>query len=172
MKRFITFLALLSPILGCDLDHSPISDRDLGYSRYHERGEIQMTFRLLDTTGIPAAVFHAGESFDMEFVLRNMSGKDQTFHHTGPPVLFAILSADTVLCTSIDGMVFPQVVLAGTVHNGETYRATWRAPNSAGRRPRIISLAPGTYVARAHHGVIFDNYRLPPTNTTPFTVLP
>ncbi len=171
MKRLIALLALLSPVSGCDLDHSPISDRDLGYSRYQERGEIQMTFRLLDTTGMPTAVFHAGESFDMEFVLRNMSGRDQTFHHTGPAVWFDILSADTVFCTSLDGMVFPQIVLAGTVHNGETFRATWRAPNSAGRRPRI-SLAAGTYVARAHHGVFFDNYRLPPTNTAPFTVLP
>ncbi len=172
MKRSIALLALLFPIFGCDLGHSPISDRDLGNSLYREPGGFQITFRLLDTTGIPTAVFHAGDSFDMEFVLRNMSGKDQTFHHTGPPVWFDILSADTVLCTSIDGMAFPQVVLGGTVRDGETYRATWRAPNSLGRRPRIISLAPGIYLARAHHGVFFDNYRLPPTNTTPFAVLP
>jgi hypothetical protein len=127
---------------------SPLSGCDLGHFPYERSDGFQITFRLLDTTGTPTAEFH-----------------------TGPAVVFDIVSADTVVCTSVDGLVFAAVVLGGMVRDGETYHATWRAPNSPGRRPRI-SLAPGTYVARAHHGAFFDNYRIPSTNTSPFTVLP
>ncbi len=167
MKQFIAFLALLFPISGCELGHSPHEPP----GGFQPSGGFQITFRLLDTTGVPTSKFQAGESFDMEFVIRNLSGMDQSFHYTGPAVVFDILSADTVLCTSVDGLAFPQVLLGGILHNGESYRATWRAPNSPGRRPPI-SLAPGTYVARAHHGAFFDHTRIPSTNTTPFTVQP
>ena len=107
----------------------------------------------------------------MRFALLNLSGIDQTYHYTGIPIVFEVCSADTTVCTSIDGLLFPQVVLGGVVRNGETFQATWQAPHSIARGS-LISLAPGTYQANIRHGGFCANVRVAQTTSVQFTVTP
>ncbi|HTP13926.1 MAG TPA: hypothetical protein VMM37_09855 [Bacteroidota bacterium] len=155
MKRAFVFV-LLACVGGCN--SNPVAD-----SRF------TTTFSIADTTGTPSTTFHPGESFDVSFAVTNRTGATQTYHFTGVPVVFQILQADSVLLTSVDGLVFPQVVLAGQLGDGETYTATWRAPNNAARVP-TRELGVGGYQARVLHGCFFDHDALPPTSAIAFTV--
>ncbi len=136
-----------------------------------EYAGITTMLSIADTTGTPSATFHPGESFDLSFSLTNQSGADQSYHFTGVPVVFQILQGDSVVATSVDGLLFAQVVLGGGVRNGETFRASWRAPNTLGRDPKVV-LPVGQYSANVLHGCFFDQYTVPPTTQIPFAVIP
>ncbi len=152
-----TLLTLVILVLGCN-------SNPVGYSGF------PTTFSVTDTTGRPASTFHPGDSFDISFAVSNQSGADQSYHYTGVPVVFQIVRGDSVVATSIDGFLFPQVVLGGRLRNGETYSASWRAPNTSARIPHL-DLSAGDYEARILHGGFFEQYALPPTPAVPITIV-
>ncbi len=158
MKHLVLTLSFLSAIFGCDVT-GPAGDN------------LITDFRLQDTSGTEAGRFHAGDEFDMLFAVTNLSGIDLGYTYTGVPVVFEIWSADTLVATSIDGMAFPQVVLGGTIRNGETFRARWRAPNTGGRIPQI-SLSPGSYEAGVKNRSFFDSFKAPETGRVRFSIVP
>ena len=107
----------------------------------------------------------------MEFQISNSTGKNQTYHHTGPQVTFEIIQGDSTIATSVDGLAWPQVVLAGAIENGNSEIYSWKAPNSLARDP-AITLLPGTYTARAVMHYSFVEVGAEPISPITFTVIP
>ena len=161
MKHVLLISIILTTLQGCDAIGLPADSA----------GGITTTFSLFDTTGRVTTQFRPGEPFDMRFTLTNASGRDQVYHFTGVELFFEIDSGNTVFSTSIDGMIFPQVVLTRAVHNGETFHGSWRAPRSIMDWPPL-RLQPGSYQAFVRHHAFFDTLRIVQTGPIPFTIVP
>jgi hypothetical protein len=161
MKNLIFALTIAISFWACNSAQSPAPPADNPATR----------IELFDTTGAPSATFHAGEDFDVRFSLRNTTGRDRLYYFTGVPVVFTVYQADSAVATSIDGMVFPQVVLGDTVFMNEEYHNTWRAPNPLLYRSGR-SLPPGDYQIGVRHQPFFYDYPVPPSGRVAFRVIP
>jgi len=117
------------------------------------KGFLTATFTLSDTTGQASTVFHSGQQFDVSFSVTNTTMETLTYYYTLPPVIFQILKGDTSVATSVDGYVFPQVVLRGYLAPGRALQGAWKAPNTPAQNPKVV-LAPGSYEAH----VSFRNF--------------
>ncbi len=131
---------------------------------------ISTNFKLLNANGKESTSFKSDENFQMKFSVTNLSGNMLSYHYTGVPVIFGIVQNDSVVATSVDGLTFAQVVLGGSIKNGDTYRINWTAPYSPGRQSKFI-LSPGKYEAVVIHKRFFDNYQLKSTEPIEFTVI-
>ncbi len=136
MKRGISLILIAVFFSGCDLLTSSSG----------EKQDLNPGFTLTDTLGRNTGHFHPGENFDVSFSLRNTTGDTLTYYHTGPAVVFSIMKGDSIVATSIDGYLFPQVVIGTRLAPGDTLQAKWRAPNTPAR-PDTLVLAPGLYEA-------------------------
>ena len=155
-NRFILVLLLVS-LIGCDLGEP------------QNGGSIKTDFRLRDMSGSESYSFPSGDEFNMHLALTNQTKQTQAFAFGPPTVFFQIRLGDSLICTSIDGLAFVQVVERGTIEAGKTFSHEWRAPNSPGLPGRII-LQPGQYIARASIGYSFDNFGVLPAKELAFTV--
>ncbi|MGD8782734.1 MAG: hypothetical protein PVH88_27735 [Ignavibacteria bacterium] len=131
---------------------------------------ISIQFSLHNTGGDETTVFKSGEDIEMRFFITNMSGKDLSYHYTGVPLIYEIYNSDTVFATSIDGLVFPQVVIGNEIKYGETYQSKWLGPNAPYREPQI-QLPVGKYKAYVKHGSFFDDYQIKETSAIEFTII-
>ena len=84
-------------------------------------GFLTAKFTLTDSTGKATTVFHSGQQFAMSFSVTNTRMYTITYHrgNSGPSVIFQILKGDSSIATSVDGYVFPMVVLGGYVAPGQ-----------------------------------------------------
>jgi hypothetical protein len=124
---------------------------------------------ILDTLGNQKSSFMSGEEFQLRFTLTNQTRRDLTYHFTGFPVVFHVVQGDSVIATSTDGYIFPQVVLTGTLYRDSTIIYTWRAPNTPARESKIV-LPPGQYTGRVLHGSFFVQFKAPNTDDVVFSV--
>jgi len=158
MKIGRTILVLLLPFLmGCDLENP------------QNGGSITTDFRLRDLTGIESYSFGSGDEFTMLLALTNQTKQTQAFAYGPPTVFFEIRIGDSLVCSSVDGLAFVQVVERGTIEAGKTLAHEWRAPNSPALPGRIV-LQPGQYIARVSIGYSFDNFGVLPAKAIAFTV--
>ena len=95
-----------------------------------------------------------GDDFNLNFTITNNTGRDLTFHHSGPPVIFRLETDDSLVASSTDGLVWAAVILEGTLAHGESYSTTWRAPNTPWSGKHIIP-RPGQYRATVRAGCFF-----------------
>ncbi len=148
MKGLCILLASLL-ICSCDLGKTP------------EEGCVTAGYKLncwlTDTNGVGKATFKSGEDFVVTLAITNMTGEIQVITHTGPVVIFSVLSADSTVATSVDGFSFPQNVIFDTLGVAETLTFPWKGPNSGARIPRR-SLAPGYYKIAAEIGGVFGSH--------------
>ncbi len=158
--RFMLVLIPLFLLCACDSGTSAPDYRN-----------VTVAFALSDTLGRLVSSFHSGEDFDVQFSVLNESGGTLTYFFTGVPVVLSIYAADTLVASDIDGYVFPQVVLGGTLPTDGLYADDWRAPSTDARTTHLV-LQPGTYEARVSHGPFFREFRLAQTPPIPFVVLP
>jgi hypothetical protein len=164
--RSLVMILLLTSLVGCDLEQ-PELRKDPG----GERGNITADFRLRDTLGRESYVFRSGDEFILRLVLSNQTSQPQGFSFTPPAVNFEIQSGDSLVCTSVDGLVFPQVVLRDSIEARGTLTEQWRATKTTAR-PGGIALEPGQYTARAWIGCAFDSFGVLPPRTASFAITP
>lgn len=105
----------------------------------------------------------------MRFELTNNSGKDLIYDYTGVPVIFEIHQNDSIIATSVDGYLFPEVILRDTINNNETYHFNWIAPNTPVKGTKII-LQAGNYQAFVKHSAFFGNFRYKETLPIGFVI--
>ena len=131
---FFTFFAIL--IDGCDI----LKTKSNG------NGGLTATFSISDTTGHASTVFHSGDHFMVSFSLANTTNDTLTYGYTGTPIRFRILQDGREIASSTDGVVFLQYVQGGFIAPGDTFAASWKAPNTQFQNPKVV-LMPGTYQA-------------------------
>ena len=156
--KLLFILIPLFLFMSCDSGTTPTNNHDLSVS-----------FTLADTLGNQTTIFHTGSSFDMAFSVKNLTGKPLTYGFTGTPVVFQILSADSVFAGSTDFLTFTQDYKRGTLDNQATYTDRWRAPNTIGRQKPLV-LLPGQYKARILHN-FFNEFRMEDPQLIPFTII-
>ena len=157
--KIIYFLLLAGIFLiACNEDNSSVGVNG-----------VNTQFKLYDSDGVEKTTFKSGDDFEMRFSLVNLSGRDLSYHYTGIPVFFEIHQNDSIIATSVDGLLFPQAVLGGEVKNGEIFMNNWMAPNSIERDPRLI-LSAGNYKALIKHYGFFDNVKLKENNPIDFEI--
>lgn len=122
-----------------------------------------------DTTGRESRQFRPGESFDLRFSMTNMTGTPLSYEHTGPEVVLLVMAGDSLVASSVDGLMWVQVVQAGSLRNGDSFSLTWRAPNTPWTG-RVISLDPGRYTAAVSVRARFDGVTPPVVTPIAFTV--
>jgi hypothetical protein len=157
-SRFIVVI-LLASLVGCDLGEPQSS------------GSITTDFRLRDMNGNESNTFRSGIEFQMHLTLTNETRHIQDFTFGAPTVFFEVRIGDSLVCTSVDGLAFVQVVERGRILAGQTFSHEWRAPNSPVLPGRIV-LQPGQYIARASIGYSFDNFDRLPARELTFTIMP
>ncbi len=157
MKKILSLFAILILFTACE-------DGDFNMNR------IKSEFKLYDNNGIEKNIFQSGDDFEMRFELTNNSGKDLIYYYTGVPVIFEIHQNDSIIATSVDGYVFPEVVLSDTIKNNETYHFNLIAPNTPVRATKII-LQAGNYQAYVKHSAFFVDFRYKETLPIPFTII-
>lgn len=107
---------------------------------------VQSEFTMTDDTGSPVAAVAPGETFYLNVRIRNPIGSDRLYTHTGPAFSFEILQGAKTVVSSVDGLVWAQVVRTDTLRSGSTDTYRWRAPwPPTGKMPVI--LPPGSYTA-------------------------
>lgn len=133
-------------------------------------GTTMPLFSIADTNGIPTTTFHSGESFDLSFAMVNTTNDTLVYYGSpGPAVVFRVMKGDSVVATSVDGYLFPQVVIARSLAPGDTLRGFWRAPTTPAQVNRV-ALAPGGYTADVSYPV-FDKMPLERPSPIPFLVV-
>ncbi|GAB6283631.1 MAG: hypothetical protein STSR0008_24150 [Ignavibacterium sp.] len=145
MKKIYFLLLAGIFLIACNEDNSSVGVN-----------VVNTQFKLYDINGVEKTTFKSGNNFEMRFLLVNLSGRDLSYHFTGTPVFFEIHKNDSIIATSVDGLLFPEVILYGEVKNGEIIRDKWIAPNSVARDPKLI-LSPGNYKAFVKHYAFFDD---------------
>lgn len=158
MKKYMFLFVLLLGVYSCH-----VNDAAPDYSR------LITQFRLYDTTGVEKYTFKSGENFNMKFTVQNNSGEDLTYQYTGFSSKFVIYKADSLFCTSVDGLIFAQVLVTNTLKNGDEYQNSWTAPKTPGMSP-VTSLPPGEYVAKVSHSCLFKEYNIANMDSVRFTV--
>jgi hypothetical protein len=157
--KMIYFLLLAGIFLiACNEDNSSVGVNG-----------VNTQFKLYDSNGIEKTTFKSGDDFEMRFSLVNLSGRDLSYHYTGVPVGFEIRQNDSIIATSVDGMMFIQVILGGEVKNGDTFKVNWIAPNSPARDPKLI-LPAGNYKAFVKHYNFFDEGILKESSPIEFVI--
>jgi hypothetical protein len=159
MRAIPFFCCALLALRACDFGEEIPLDR------------VSVTFTLTNTQGHEATSVTVGDEFDLNFTITNNTGRNLTFHHSGPPVIFRLETHDSLMSSSIDGLVWIQVVLEGTLADGETYSTTWRAPNTPWSGRLIIPL-PGQYRATVSAGCFFDQLRIRAPQPIGFVIEP
>jgi len=158
IKKYFFFFVLI-PLIGCNDEDSSVMFNG-----------INTQFKLYDTNGVEKTIFSSGDDFEIRFFIANLSGRDLSYHYTGIPVTFEIQQNDSIVATSVDGLAFPQVILGDEVKNGETYKASWIAPNSPAREPKI-SLPVGNYKALVKHYGFFDKFHIKESTPIEFLII-
>jgi hypothetical protein len=159
MKLIAIVYCAAFALRGCDLGEPVPLDR------------VSIAFTLTNTRGYEATSFTVGDDFNLNFTITNNTGRDLTFYHSAPPVVFRLETDDSLVASSIDGLVWAAVVLKGTLTNGESYSASWRAPNTPWSGRHII-LLPGQYRATVRAGCFFDRFSIPAISPIAFTIEP
>jgi hypothetical protein len=157
------FIVLICVLIGRSCDS--------GVEPAVPQGEIKTTFSLADTLGSPRTMFHISDRFDFKFSITNLTPKAQTFHITGPMVIFEIRQGDSTLATSVDGLAWIMVYMTGSIPSGGSESQAWRGPKPPGGDP-AFGLTPGHYSARARLRYEFGDVRISPTPDSPFVMLP
>lgn len=83
----------------------------------------------------------------MRFVIENRGSSDLEYKFTAPFSYFAIEKKDSIILSSIDNLMFPQVITDGKIRAGSNYSAKWTVTdvNSASDD---FSMTPGRYSAK------------------------
>ncbi len=138
----LTFLLAFAMVLlpSCDPGTSPDADG------------VSVDFTLINVSGWRSTAFTIGDTIIVHFGLTNTSDGPLTYHYTGIPVVLKIKSGDSVVATSVDGLLFAQVVLGGVLASGQSMTYDWRGPNTPWNSQSIV-LEPGIYHAEADGGV-------------------
>ena len=158
--RALSILLVSLLICSCDLGDTPERVSGEGSSANNEdciTAGFQLSYGLTDTNGVGKTTFKSGEDFLVTLALTNRTAEIQVFARSGPIVVFSVLSADSTIATSVDGLAWPQVVILDTLGVAETRTFRWRGPNSPARIPRR-SLAPGYYAVAASFRTVFGGH--------------
>jgi hypothetical protein len=158
VKKYILSFLLLLGLYSCH-----VNDSTPDYTR------IETQFKLYDTTGAEKYYFKSGEHFEMRFTALNSTGVDLEYQYSGFSSIFQIYHSDSLVCSSVDGINWVEIIKRDTVKNGHYYLGNWIAPYSYG--PSLIrSLSPGEYKAKVLHYSLFKDYKLPDTEPINFVV--
>lgn len=149
---------MLSSLMGCNQFEVPTKT-------------LIVDFRLSKLDGTLSDSFHAGEKFDMRLVITNRTGEIRRYSYTEPNYLFKISKNDTVVITSIDGLLFPQVFVSDSIMPDQTVSYNWLAPTSV-YYPDGFQLTPGKYQALGLVQLLFDKYSPKAKMMTDFYIIP
>ena len=156
--RPITIVAMSICLLaGCDLGDA------IGHSA------IQIDFTLLNTAGRRSVIFVGRDTITVHFALTNNSGKALPYHYTGTPIVLKITKADAAIATSVDGLVFVQIVRGGVLETGQSVVVDWRLPNAT-LSGQTSFLSPGSYQAVVLSSGMFDSFQMNRPEPIQFTV--
>ncbi len=150
-------------LCSCDLGHTPDMVSDRGSTpggKDTDAAGFQVHYQLTDTGGVSKTSFKSGEDFLVSLAITNVSGEPQIYAHSGPVVIFSVLSGDSTIATSVDGLAWPQNVIVDTLGVAQTLRFRWRGPNSVARIPGR-TLVPGSYTVAAVFHTVFGGHEVP-----------
>jgi hypothetical protein len=152
MKSITSTIMLAILFFGCDYGHNSAN------------GHLTVTMQLTDTTGRQAASFHRGEEFEVSFTLTNTTKSKLRYGraNSGPDVIFHILTADSVIASSVDGYAFLPVAATDYLNPGDTMHGYWRGPTTAAQYPKVL-LSLGSYELK----VLFPIFKQVEINDVP-----
>lgn len=135
--------------------------------------DIEVSFKLIDTTGVEKYNYNRNEEFIVEFKITNNSGEELSYTTGLPAVSYTILKGDSVISHSTDLMTYIAIIFSGKVKDGATFKDSWLAPNTEGRKQAsdTIALDVGFYQIEVYHNSFFIEYKLPKTEHILFEVV-
>ncbi len=133
--RIFIFCVWVSVVLsGCD------------FGETFDQDGLQVDFALLSVSGSRRVNFNLLDTVIVHFSVTNCSDREITYYYTGTPVILKIARGDSVVGTSVDGLVFAQVVHSRVLGAGQSLTLDWMVPNGPWGDHTVI-LTPGTYLA-------------------------
>jgi len=131
---------------------------------------VQAEFTMTDDTGAAVTAVASGQTFILTASIRNPIGGGRPYTHTGPAFTFDIVRDGAVVASSVEGLVWAQVVLLDTLKSGATDVHRWRAPwPPTGTKP--ILLPAGSYSAHPVSRYGFTDGFVLRVPDLPFTVV-